>query len=94
MRTMVELMRGGRPAADVMELLAADERPFLDRLARAGRNDPCPCESGLKVKRCHGRPEISSVLPDRTGTPRPPVTERGRRAAERSKGRLPGPADT
>lgn len=21
-----------------------------------GRNDPCPCRSGLKYKRCHGRP--------------------------------------
>jgi hypothetical protein len=23
--------------------------------AKAGRNDPCPCGSGLKLKRCHGR---------------------------------------
>jgi hypothetical protein len=25
-----------------------------DDLRRAGRNDPCPCGSGLKFKRCHG----------------------------------------
>lgn len=24
-------------------------------VARVGRNDPCPCGSGLKYKRCHGR---------------------------------------
>ncbi|UCC50047.1 MAG: SEC-C domain-containing protein [Gemmatimonadota bacterium] len=23
---------------------------------RVGRNDPCPCGSGLKYKKCHGRP--------------------------------------
>ena len=25
------------------------------RFANAGRNDPCPCGSGLKYKKCHGR---------------------------------------
>jgi uncharacterized protein len=23
-------------------------------VAKVGRNDPCPCGSGLKYKRCHG----------------------------------------
>jgi preprotein translocase subunit SecA len=27
-----------------------------DDFARAGRNDPCPCGSGRKYKRCHGDP--------------------------------------
>jgi preprotein translocase subunit SecA len=27
-----------------------------DKFARVGRNDPCPCGSGLKYKRCHGDP--------------------------------------
>ena len=27
-----------------------------DEFARAGRNDPCPCGSGRKFKRCHGDP--------------------------------------
>src|SRR5579862_3035697 len=27
-----------------------------DKFARAGRNDPCPCGSGRKFKRCHGDP--------------------------------------
>jgi hypothetical protein len=30
-------------------------RPMTaDQLAGVGRNDPCPCESGRKFKRCHG----------------------------------------
>lgn len=52
---MAELLSRGRPASDVMAPLA-DGRVDLDaQLARSGRNDPCPCGSGLKVKRCHGR---------------------------------------
>jgi preprotein translocase subunit SecA len=27
-----------------------------DEFAHAGRNDPCPCGSGRKFKRCHGDP--------------------------------------
>ncbi len=30
--------------------------PADDAFARAGRNDPCPCGSGRKFKRCHGDP--------------------------------------
>jgi preprotein translocase subunit SecA len=29
-----------------------------DKFARAGRNDPCPCGSGRKYKRCHGDPRM------------------------------------
>jgi SEC-C motif-containing protein len=29
-------------------------RAPAQRVATAGRNDPCPCGSGLKYKRCHG----------------------------------------
>jgi len=29
-----------------------------DKFARAGRNDPCPCGSGRKFKRCHGDPRM------------------------------------
>lgn len=32
--------------------LAAVQTPL--RVASVGRNDPCPCGSGLKYKRCHG----------------------------------------
>jgi preprotein translocase subunit SecA len=30
--------------------------PTEDDFARVGRNDPCPCGSGRKFKRCHGDP--------------------------------------
>ena len=26
------------------------------KLKKVGPNDPCPCGSGLKYKKCHGRP--------------------------------------
>jgi preprotein translocase subunit SecA len=29
-----------------------------DDYARVGRNDPCPCGSGRKFKRCHGDPRM------------------------------------
>lgn len=36
-------------------LLRARTRPLeLPANPSVGRNDPCPCESGLKYKRCHG----------------------------------------
>jgi hypothetical protein len=28
------------------------ERPFVHRAAKTGRNDPCPCGSGKKLKNC------------------------------------------
>jgi uncharacterized protein len=85
MRMIVDLMRRGRPASDVMELLAREEALLRDRLRLSGRNDPCPCGSGLKVKRCHGgTAEPSRPLPSHEGVPRAPVTERGRRAAEQA----------
>ena len=34
------------------ELLTS--RPDVKRAPQPGRNDPCPCGSGLKYKRCHG----------------------------------------
>jgi uncharacterized protein YecA (UPF0149 family) len=29
-------------------------KPFKRSVPKVGRNDPCPCGSGLKYKRCHG----------------------------------------
>ncbi|MGB9939558.1 anaerobic sulfatase maturase [Methanosarcina sp.] len=49
MQIMAGLMRRGYPAVEVMRVLALE-----DAFTRAGRNDPCPCGSGLKFKRCHG----------------------------------------
>lgn len=59
MKIMAELLRRGRPADGVMAILAAEEAQLARAVARAGRNDPCPCGSGRKVKRCHGAPAAS-----------------------------------
>jgi uncharacterized protein len=62
---MAELLRRGRYADEVMQMLAAEEAAQLqDSFARAGRNDPCPCGSGQKYKRCHG-PAFVNPKPDR-----------------------------
>lgn len=45
MRMMAGLLRRGRPADEVMPMFAA----------KVGRNEPCPCGSGLKYKKCCGR---------------------------------------
>ncbi|RJS17712.1 anaerobic sulfatase maturase [Corallococcus sp. H22C18031201] len=60
MRVMAELLRRGRAPAEVTCLLAEEEaRHLREALAHAGRNDPCPCGSGLKHKRCHGAKDPS-----------------------------------
>jgi uncharacterized protein len=55
MRMMVEELRARQPPANVMVRLAQERTEFERRFAAVGRNDPCPCGSGLKFKRCHGR---------------------------------------
>ena len=32
----------------------AKQKPFAHRADKTGRNDPCPCGSGKKFKKCHG----------------------------------------
>lgn len=49
MREMAALVQAGRPAADIMEA-AREPAP-----GRVGRNDPCPCGSGKKFKKCCGK---------------------------------------
>ncbi|MGI9641950.1 MAG: anaerobic sulfatase maturase [Acidimicrobiia bacterium] len=85
-RTLVDFMQSNRPASDIMEVMARLDVPFYDELADAGRNEPCPCGSGRKTKRCHGMPMAPpppTALPERHDAPRPAVTERGRNAAAR-----------
>jgi uncharacterized protein len=54
MRIMADLLGRGLPADGVMAVLAEEERQLAAAFAQAGRNDPCPCGSGLKYKKCHG----------------------------------------
>ena len=55
MRFMAGELRAGRPPSNIMLHLAAQDAELERRFARARRNDPCPCGSGLKFKHCHGR---------------------------------------
>ena len=55
MKLMAGLIRRERPAAEVMQILAAEDAKLEAALAQTGRNDPCPCGSGKKVKQCHRR---------------------------------------
>lgn len=34
----------------------AKPQPFKREVGKVGRNDPCPCGSGKKYKKCHGKP--------------------------------------
>ncbi len=52
MRMIGDLLRRGMAAEGVMTALA--EREAALKSARTGRNEPCPCGSGRKFKRCHG----------------------------------------
>ncbi len=57
MRIMADLLRQGRAAAEIMDLYALEDQEKLQAaVAGAGRNDPCPCGSGRKLKHCHAGP--------------------------------------
>ncbi|RPJ12156.1 MAG: anaerobic sulfatase maturase [Deltaproteobacteria bacterium] len=61
LKLLAELLRRGRPAAQVMNLLAqAEERP-RSVSGKISRNASCPCGSGLKYKRCHGQNRTPST---------------------------------
>jgi len=56
MTVMARLLNEGRAAAEIMGMLAREEadRRRQAAWARVGRNDPCPCGSGRKYKKCCG----------------------------------------
>jgi uncharacterized protein len=86
-RIIIDLMNKGHYADQVMAVLADEERPVTEAMHAAGRNDPCPCGSGLKMKRCHGKPTVPAALPTDRSAPRAPVTERGKTARARAESR-------
>jgi uncharacterized protein len=55
MQMMASLLRARRPPAEIVHVLAKEDAQRQRQFAQASRNDPCPCGSGLKFKRCHGR---------------------------------------
>jgi uncharacterized protein len=54
MRFMAGELHAERPAANIMARLTGRTNSPAARTG-PGRNDPCPCGSGLKFKKCHGR---------------------------------------
>jgi uncharacterized protein len=55
MRFMTGELRQRRPPANVMSFMRQQDAALATAYTQAGRNDPCPCGSGLKFKKCHGR---------------------------------------
>ncbi|MCJ7749712.1 MAG: anaerobic sulfatase maturase [Armatimonadetes bacterium] len=55
MQIMAQLLQRGRPAPDIMQIMAGAEKQMEARFAKTGRNELCPCGSGRKFKHCHGR---------------------------------------
>jgi len=55
MKIMADLLRRGQYADRIMKILAQEEGRSIPREYKVGRNDPCPCGSGEKYKKCHGR---------------------------------------
>jgi preprotein translocase subunit SecA len=45
---------GGKPTADKNQVSAVRTKPRDASGKKVGRNDPCPCGSGKKYKKCHG----------------------------------------
>ncbi|MCC6174096.1 MAG: anaerobic sulfatase maturase [Chloroflexi bacterium] len=60
MRVMGDLLRRGLPADGIMAIVERADREFQTAVVKAGRNAPCPCGSGQKVKRCHGGPSAAA----------------------------------
>jgi uncharacterized protein len=52
MKLMSKLLNARRPASDIMGYLRQQEQQKA--LVTTGRNDPCPCGSGKKYKKCCG----------------------------------------
>ena len=65
MHIMAGLIHRGYPAAQVMDILSQEQARWQALFARTGRNDLCPCDSGLKFKHCHGRwpPTEDQIIP-------------------------------
>jgi uncharacterized protein YecA (UPF0149 family) len=41
-------------ASQLLSQAAQSQQRVLPSTPKVGRNDPCPCGSGKKYKRCHG----------------------------------------
>jgi uncharacterized protein len=55
MMIMASLFNQGRAPAEIMSILDGNNQLLGNIFPGVGRNDPCPCGSGLKFKKCHGK---------------------------------------
>jgi uncharacterized protein len=62
MDAMCQLLRAGRAPSELVQRYKAED-------SRRGRNDPCPCGSGRKWKRCHQLATETSQQPPGCGRP-------------------------
>jgi len=80
MNIIADALKSGRPASDVMEVIRTEDAELTAEIRSAGRNGPCPCGSGRKTKKCHGKPAVhenrNTPLPVGVGIPRPKVGKR------------------
>jgi uncharacterized protein len=58
MRFMVHELRLGRAPANIMNYIKNGQ--ITQVVFKPGRNDPCPCGSGQKYKKCHGKYSTST----------------------------------
>ena len=52
---MAQLIRRGSSAAQVMQVLDQEYAKQAEAFSKVGRNEPCPCGSGKKYKKCCGQ---------------------------------------
>ena len=55
MRIMADLLRRNRAPSEIVGWYAVEDARLTQAVAEARPSDPCPCDSGKPVKRCHGR---------------------------------------
>lgn len=76
MKILAMLIHAGRPASDVMNILASRKEELLKAYQKAKSDRLCPCQSGLLFQECHGWTRSSHGRRGRarlSGGPRPPV---------------------
>ena len=55
LKILAQLIHRGLPATQIMQILSQGSVEQARRSGKIGRNKPCPCGSGRKYKKCHGR---------------------------------------
>jgi uncharacterized protein len=62
LKLLAQLIQRGLPATQIMSILSQGSVAQARRSGKIGRNQPCPCGSGRKYKKCHGREAVGMSL--------------------------------